>query len=101
MFRRLADEDSVRSIEELIEMTIELVFIEALEWFRVVFTVVGESFDSEFRCFGLRVTLVDERDSVLHREIEDWGNEVRCIHVQMVSFLVFRHSNSLCIREFL
>ena len=60
-----ADEDSIRSIEEAVEVFIELIFIEAFEGFAIFLTVVGETVDSGLDSFGLGVTLVDERDSVL------------------------------------
>ena len=41
-------------------MAIELISVELFESFGVVFTVVGEAIDSEFRGLILGVALVDE-----------------------------------------
>lgn len=50
-------------------MAFELVLVELLDTFAVMFAVVGKSVDGDLRCFFLGVTLVDKSDGVLHRQV--------------------------------
>lgn len=46
MFRGFSDEECIWSIEESVEVFMELIFIEVFEAFAVVLTVIGELIDS-------------------------------------------------------
>lgn len=75
MFRGLTNEDSVRGIDEAVEVFSEMVLIELLDAFILVLTVVGEAVDSGLSSLIVRQALVDEGDGVLHSEVID-GSDV-------------------------
>lgn len=58
------------------EMSAELISVEIFEAFVVFLTEESEASDSELGGFFFGVALIDERDSVLHREVEDRCNVI-------------------------
>lgn len=58
------------------EMSAKLISVEIFEAFVVFLTEESEASDSEFGSFFFGVALVDERDRVLHREVEDGCNVI-------------------------